>query len=264
MADEFKDDEYHFSESDEGAVFDEEDVVVSSKATAGNHIKQYVIIGFGVLLCVLFVYKFVTAFFSGSKKTNQTAQSTTATQQQASKPPIKTIQTVKKPEQQEQQSYQPKVQTVTKTITDPNITRKLNALQMSSKDTKDELSDVNDSIDSIKSALSSMSSKMADLNDNIDSLMQEIKSQRQALLALKRKPKRRVRTRRYVSRPKLTYYVQALIPGRAWLRTSTGKRITVVEGSRISGLGVVKVIDPHQGEVIMSNGTKIRFSSSDI
>lgn len=47
----------------------------------------------------------------------------------------------------------------------------------------------------------------------------------------------------------LPYNVQAIIPGRAWLRSSTGDTITVAENDDIKGIGRVTKIDPYDGIV---------------
>ncbi len=48
---------------------------------------------------------------------------------------------------------------------------------------------------------------------------------------------------------RLPYNVQAIIPGRAWLRSNTGDTITVAENDDIKGIGRVTKIDPYDGIV---------------
>lgn len=49
--------------------------------------------------------------------------------------------------------------------------------------------------------------------------------------------------------PRIPYSVQAIIPGRAWLRSSNGDTLTVAEGDEIKGIGRVTKIDPYDGVV---------------
>jgi hypothetical protein len=49
--------------------------------------------------------------------------------------------------------------------------------------------------------------------------------------------------------PKVPYSVQAIIPGRAWLRSNNGDTVTVAEGDDIKGVGRVTKIDPYDGVV---------------
>jgi len=57
--------------------------------------------------------------------------------------------------------------------------------------------------------------------------------------------------------PKIPYNVQAIIPGRAWLRSDSGETITVAEGDQIKDLGRVSKIDPYDGIVEINTGTKV-------
>jgi hypothetical protein len=57
--------------------------------------------------------------------------------------------------------------------------------------------------------------------------------------------------------PKSLYNVQAIIPGRAWLRAENGETVTVAEGDQIKDLGRVSKIDPYDGVVEINTGTKV-------
>lgn len=52
------------------------------------------------------------------------------------------------------------------------------------------------------------------------------------------------------------YSVQAIIPGRAWLRSDTGETLTVAEGDMVPSVGRVTKIDPYNGVVVLNTGTK--------
>lgn len=47
------------------------------------------------------------------------------------------------------------------------------------------------------------------------------------------------------------YFVQAIIPGRAWLRSVQGETVTVAEGDILSTVGRVTRIDPYDGTVTL-------------
>lgn len=57
--------------------------------------------------------------------------------------------------------------------------------------------------------------------------------------------------------PRVPYNVQAIIPGRAWLRSDNGETVTVAEGDMIKDLGRVSKIDPYDGVVEVNTGTKV-------
>lgn len=60
-----------------------------------------------------------------------------------------------------------------------------------------------------------------------------------------------------VAEPRVAYNVQAIIPGRAWLRSDDGETVTVAEGDIIKDLGRVSKIDPYDGVVEINTGTKV-------
>ena len=56
-----------------------------------------------------------------------------------------------------------------------------------------------------------------------------------------------------------SYHLFSIIPGRAWLKSSTGHTITVAQGSKISGYGSVMSIEADRGFVLTSTGYVFRF-----
>jgi len=62
---------------------------------------------------------------------------------------------------------------------------------------------------------------------------------------------------RYQGGEKSSYNVQAIIPGRAWLRSESGETVTVAEGDTIKSLGRVTKIDPYDGVVEINTGSKV-------
>lgn len=55
------------------------------------------------------------------------------------------------------------------------------------------------------------------------------------------------------------YYVQAVIPGRAWLKNADGQILTVTQGDPVPGYGTVSLIDAQNGIVMTSTGVKFAF-----
>lgn len=56
----------------------------------------------------------------------------------------------------------------------------------------------------------------------------------------------------------ITYVVQAIVPGRAWLYGSNGQTISVGVGDKIDGYGNVMSIDSLAGTVTMNNGAVLK------
>lgn len=59
------------------------------------------------------------------------------------------------------------------------------------------------------------------------------------------------------SPPKNIYTVQAIIPGRAWLKADSGDTVTVAEGDTLRDYGRISKIDPYDGVVEIDTGSKI-------
>lgn len=79
-----------------------------------------------------------------------------------------------------------------------------------------------------------------------------------------KKPVKQVKRHHVRAKAPMPYYIQAVIPGRAWLIKRNGTdTVTVREGTRLPGYGVVKLIDPNQGRVITSSGQVITFGQWD-
>lgn len=252
MADEFQEDEYHFSEDASSQVFDESDVTtsqssISSRLSSGN-LKRNVLIAIGVIIILLFLYKFLGSFFSA--KSTATVKA----------PTTKTV--VQKPI--ERQPIVEPTQTFTqpvKTVQDPNIDRKLSSLQQNSAKTRDEITSLNDNVETLNGSLTGLGDKISVLNKSIAMLSEEVRQQQEEIARLKKKPKPPKKYKQ--TRPKLKYVIQAVIPGRAWLMSNKGTMITVRLGSIIPGYGKVRLIDAHQGLVLMSSGVNIIYSVSD-
>ncbi len=60
-----------------------------------------------------------------------------------------------------------------------------------------------------------------------------------------------------VVQPRISYTVQAIIPGRAWLKSDSGDTVTVAEGDMLRGYGRITKIDPYDGVVDIDTGNRV-------
>lgn len=237
-------DEYNFGESDTSGAYGGG----SSKQIIGpgsTTTRRYVLLGIGLIVVVLAVYKLLGVFFT-SKTVKKLTPTPTAVVQ-----PIKQIPVTTTPTPPAQSSS--------------TLNQKLQQLEAHSADSKTALGELNTSLQSLQNSISGLNSRITDMNYTLSNLAQEVekqKSQLEALKTPKKAPKKRVYRR---SKPvkRVVYYVKAIIPGRAWLRAANGATLTVSEGSQIPGYGRVKIIDPHRGMISTSSGRSIKFQSSD-
>ncbi|MDR3492498.1 MAG: hypothetical protein P4M12_10765 [Gammaproteobacteria bacterium] len=106
----------------------------------------------------------------------------------------------------------------------------------------------------MQSRLQDMTLRLASMESTITRLgqvIQELKSTRvaSAPVAVRQAPR--------VFVPKMVYTVQAIIPGRAWLKSENGDTVTVTEGDTLQGYGRIMKIDPYDGNVQIDVGGKI-------
>lgn len=227
---------------------------------SGNHIKRNAIIAVIVFVGVMFGYKLIGSYFLGTKteiseiKPVITAP-TPAPSPAPSPAPIEPVSVVETPQPLPAPSEP----------SSPEIKSNLSSLVLGQEHLNTKIATFSDQMDSMQSKMNILTDKMAELNQTLVSLNDKLDSQSQTIerLSAKRVAAPVVRHRDRAERRVIRYYIQAVIPGRAWLVAENGSTLTVREGSRIPGYGLVKLIDPNQGRVMTSSGLVIRFSQND-
>jgi len=253
-------DEYQFADLDEAAPALESeteslgtDHPVNIQSNNDNNMRRNIIIVVISLVLLIGLYKIVGAFFSGKKPVAQTTVPSLASAT-PEPPPVQT---------------QPSMVAVPQTpppSVDNNFSQKLSDLETGQQTIRTDVSSVNSQLSGIGNSINAMATKMAELNSIITTLSTKVEEQSREIdqLTIRREAKRV----HYVSQrprpvPYMQYYIQAVIPGRAWLIGTNGSTLTVREGTVIAGYGVVKLIDPNQGRVMTSSGRVIKFSQDD-
>lgn len=121
------------------------------------------------------------------------------------------------------------------------------------------VSQLTDKITSLQETITSMSQRL-------DTVVQTLDKQQTALDTLTTKPHIISKPKRMVRKvmrvievraPVISYSIQAIIPGRAWLETSTGENITVREGDILAGYGRITRISPVRNIITTSSGAII-------
>lgn len=103
----------------------------------------------------------------------------------------------------------------------------------------------------LSGAVTSLGKKVAELSQKID--------------ALHKKPSKKepvVKSKKVVV-PKVTYYLRALVPGRAWIQNAKGQSRSVSVGNTLPQYGTVIAINPQRGIVLTSSGRLIRYGKND-
>lgn len=98
-----------------------------------------------------------------------------------------------------------------------------------------------------QSKIDALNTRVAALESSINQMTQMMQSTRQVSTG----GAGRAHTAR------LHYTVQAIIPGRAWLKSDSGETVTVAEGEMLRNAGRIIKIDPYEGVVEIDVGNKV-------
>lgn len=254
-------DEYQFSELDAlGADTTDQadsayDEAASKQVGAETNIRRNALIVVILVILAMIIYKFLGSFFASPEIPVQKT---------------KTVDTAKKSEPQPET---PEIQPLQPVVSAPrpqqasipaNVEQKLSALELGQQSTRSDVSSVSNQLGGISSNMDELATQIAKLNDALTSINTKLEQQSREidLLMTRTKPKK-VRPAVKKSQPAKKYYIQAVIPGRAWLIAQNGATLTVREGTVVPGYGTIKLIDPLQGRISTSSGQIIRFSQDD-
>lgn len=259
-------DEYQFAELDANGMepLDMEDSVSHEEAsTPGKEskkdIKRNALIVIALIIVLMLGYKLLAWIFSSKARSMEKVPTTPAivTPKVETPAPVQAATPTPAPAPVVMQPSQDIIQ----------INQKLSSLEMGQQSVRSESSSLSNQLNGVNSNVKELSEKIAGLNQAITELMSKVERQAHEieLLAEKNKPKPVIRHKKIRIRGPIapSYYIQAVIPGRAWLIRANGSTLTVREGTIIPGYGIVKLIDPNQGRVVTSSGRVIRFSQQD-
>lgn len=140
-----------------------------------------------------------------------------------------------------------------------NLVKAVGDVQSSSNDINAKLTQNDSRMNSLEQQIADLNNSLSQLHDGLlnvqanlvqtQALEKQIKYYKQQLNVL---------TARKI-RLKKQYFVQAVVPGRAWLRGADGTATTVAVDDSLPGYGKIKSIDPYSGTVTTSTGVKIYY-----
>ncbi len=241
-------DEYQFGESNDSDVYGKDNTSKKLIGPGSTAIRRYVLIGIGLIFVVFIVYKLLGAFFTPKQVKNLTA---TPVAEQPVAPTITQVAPTSQPGQP--------------TDTGSLVGQKLQQLEAHNADSKTAVTELNSSVAQLQSSIQTLDSRISDMSNSMNTLTQEVERQKIQLDALKTAEKPVKKPAYHYSAPAkpIVYFINAVIPGRAWLKNSKGATITVNEGSQIPGFGRVKKIDAYKETVTTSSGKVIKFRNVD-
>ena len=129
-------------------------------------------------------------------------------------------------------------------------------LQQAMQATQNQLDSINQSLSSMSQQLNTLSASTQDLSRTITNQMLE--------KARKEKEEQQAKGKQEAElRHQKQYYVQAVIPGRVWLRSIGGQTMTVSVGDTLPGYGKITAIDSYSGMVKTSSGITIQYAQTE-
>lgn len=122
-----------------------------------------------------------------------------------------------------------------------------------------QLNQFNEQNKALQNQVQSLNSRVADMEAQINQLVQVLTRRNSSARSASSSSSMNLAPAVEQARgpdARIAYNVQAIIPGRAWLKAENGETITVAEGDVIRGAGRVTKIDPYDGLVEINTGTK--------
>jgi intracellular multiplication protein IcmG len=252
MVDENNDVEYQLSDDDETVYEPEEEhhraggSPEESKPPKKPSKKRF-FIGIIVVIVVIFVSYRLIRFISARREVKPvTAVAVTK----------KPLQVVVKPTSKQIPTFS-EIQKV-KQLQQKNVTA-MEDLKKQQSGTQTSLEGFHQRMSSIDNRIDNLQGLTKNMASQVKEVQQTQQKQQQARKAMLARRARAKAARIRQLRRKKSYFVQAVIPGRAWLRGADGSAITIIKGDKIPGYGQVVAIDPYSGVVAMSSGIKLRY-----
>ena len=148
------------------------------------------------------------------------------------------------------------------------LMNQLDSIKSNQVNSQDTISGLQNHISALTSKLNSAASTNAQLAQSVTMLTAQVKLLSQDVQKntkkLTVKPKKVVKHQGVVYHPKpITYDVKAIVPGRAWIVSSTGHSYSVAVGDRVAQYGRVKAIDDAAGHVYTTSGKVIAYGAND-
>lgn len=261
----FKDsDEFNFDsdehQSQDYSVFGESNRANKKNVVFGRLNYRLILGGIGALLLLLASFKFINLIFFTKSKHVQDVSSIANKIEDVSPPkPKETANAalVPSPVQQPVVVTSPLVSAPANSPTvnsGPDLTEQNHNLQNQVSGLASNLSTLQSNLTLLSNQLAAQNTKMDALETKLDQLSQQKSTEKHANRKFTKKHKKaKVGTTRPV------YYIQSVIPGRAWLVDGLGKNITVSTGDRLQGYGKVTQVDAITGQVFTSSGAIIKY-----
>lgn len=135
---------------------------------------------------------------------------------------------------------------------DNNVTQ-LDNLEATINGVADSLVSLTDSLEKMDKRISNLSDRMGSVSSELKKIKQEVGEDIEEVSTLGLQDEKQTLV---YNGPE--YVVHAILPGRAWLKSSKGQIVTVSEGDVLGDYGKILVVDSKDGIVLTSSGISFR------
>ena len=152
---------------------------------------------------------------------------------------------------------------------DAMTNQKLSELSSTQSTLQAQVQDFSGQLSTVNGNLNQIEANLKQLSEQLSQLAVTVQEQAKVSAILETELKQHQIKQRVshplVKRQSAPYYLylQALIPGRAWLSDSKGDTFTVREGSNVGSYGVIRYIDAKRGRLLTSSGRIIKFKPNE-
>lgn len=211
------------------------------------------VLAVGGLILFLFIYKLITPFFAASNDV------------MTKKMPVAAKKTLKVESAPERLMPTQASNETVNAVTD----KKIKELERERSRLNNDLLMMHQQIRDVTQTVNSMTSSLAEIKESMEQISEKMDQQSQQMERLQSMKRAKHAASAHQDKkvtPKVEptrYFIQAIIPGRAWLMSTQGTTLTVSQGSTVPGYGDVRLINAKLGRVFTSSGRIIQFSQAD-
>jgi methyl-accepting chemotaxis protein len=229
---------------------------ISEKTSFFKVWRKNIAIGIGLFLVVFIVYRVISSFFESDNVNKQIPEIPTQSSSVNS-----ALNTNSSPNQNVPNTASLH-QAVNLYNQNRQQTQQLEQLVGTTQTMGSEINDLQNTTQNLQSSVDNINSQLGQLNTALTALTNQMQVQEnrweQSHKKVKPKP---VYHKPIIKRE--AYQTLAVIPGRAWLKSSRGATITVSNGTTIPGYGQVIAINTQSGRITTSSGVVIEYAPND-
>lgn len=211
-------------------------------------IKNRIVIAILIVIVLFILFRIFMSHHGSTKKTTASVRPAPAVSQ-----PNNTLAS-------NQLTTQLAQQAASQSATSSQLESEVNSIDNKVSSNTSSINQIQSQLNSLQNSIDGIANNRGNVNDAISQLALEVKK-----LAADIK-KNKVAEKPAPAAPMIppvTYYLRAVVPGRAWIYGTNKRSASITVGDRVKQYGRVLAINAQEGMVVTSSGKVIEFSSAD-